>query len=1223
MLLRSTLPIIFSIALTLGLVPAAEIQVVLVAGQSNAAGRAGAAALPPDGADAGVEYFYHVAESNGTVFDSSGAFVPLTPVDGRFGPEFGLARALKNEHGLGDLAIIKHARGGTNLFDDWAPGGSMYAPFISTVTTALNSITARGDMFNVIGLAWHQGERDSVEGRSEEQYRADLHAFLARVRQDLHAAFPAAGMENLRIAIGEVSSKPEIGAAQAAVGDLDGGAGFVPTSDLNLFDGLHFDAAAQLEMGDRMAATLIDLRDRVVRSAEPVVTTLPLAGPWYTGSASGTAGKPSLSDHNADTFTWGSGGAAGGSSALRGMVWSYFPVQSLAVGESLALHFNANYNDYGATAAGSNGLRLGLYDSNGSKLESDLANANTSAAFEPSRGYGAMWAPNAATSGLHARNADRNNPLSTSGSTTLASAPLGSGATSTGVDYAAELEIERSSETQMTVRSQYNGRTLSTATSVIPATEFDSVFILNTPQNGGVNSLDLRGLKLEHSTATDVLPPLPTVRICEIFQDGDPQFVELINTGSSPVDLSGLRFTRGIVFTSISGNLAPGERVAITSAEFLGELSASETLRLEDRHQRLIDEITYGVTPEWPTLPGRSLTLTHADDPQTNSAEPGNWRPSSHSGGSPATSDAIDFAAWLTSFGITDDADGVDSDADGDPDYVEFAAGSHPLDASSRATTGGSPFFTYTRNPAAEAASLHPQISDDLRLWSEGETEPVAEIFLAGGQREISVAKAGATEDRQFYRLAARPTNHRPNVLFIAVDDLRPQLKAYGAAAMVTPNMDRLAAEGRLFNRHYVQCPTCGASRYALMTSRRPRSAAATSNNAFANLFQNTNDPQNPNSLPQAFRFAGYKTVGLGKLSHAPDGGASEMPGAWDEAYMTSGIWADPWGAFFAYQDGVTRTRGVSLRSEIGVAADGTTSLEDDDYPDGLMADEAVRRLREFKASGERFFFGIGFFKPHLPFNAPKKYWDLYDRDAITVPPQTTPAGVNPSLTLSGNGEFINNYGGTNTIDEAEAKLSIHGYYACVSYVDAQIGKVLDELDSLGLREETIVVLWGDHGWHLGEHTAWGKHTTLEESLRSTLIVRTPYQAQRGIATDCFAESIDLYPTLCELCEIPVPDSVEGQSFAAALRDPAARPKDFALGLWRRNSTDGYSIRTGRYRLVRWGNNPANPTQIDLFDYQADPAGKQNVAVSHPGVVRDLLDRISGINLPEPAADAR
>lgn len=1196
----------------IGLLPATEIQVVLIAGQSNAAGRADATGLTPVPADTGVEYFYHVTSSGGSDFDSGDVFVPLEAVDGNFGPEFGLARTLKNDHAVSDLAIIKRARGATNLFEDWAPGGSMYDPFIADCTAALGLIAARGDTFNIIGLAWHQGERDSVVGRTTAQYQADLHAFLGNVRTDLHEAFPAANFENLKVALGEVSSKAEISSAQQAAGELEGGARFVATGDLNLFDGLHFDASGQLAMGERMANTLIDLRDGIIGGGEPIVTTTTLNGPWYTGSASATAGVPSISDRNSNAFTWGTGVASGGSSALRGMVWSYFPAQSLAVGESLTFRFTKNYHDYGATTVGSSGFRFGLYNSNGSKLEADLPNSNTDAAFEPSRGYGAMWSPLAsAASSLHARAADRNNPLSGTGSTTLASANLGSGTTSTGIDYAAELTIERTSVSQMTIGSSYNGSSLDSITSVIPATSFDSALILNTPQAGGINSLDLSGLEIEHRTGSEPLPQSVTARISEIFFDGVPQFVELINTGGSEINLTGLRFTQGIVLTITSGTLAAGERVVFTANDFQGVLSSAETLRLEDQYQRLIDEVSYGSTPQWPSEPGRSLTLVGAEDVNTDSSDPTNWRASFADGGSPGDDDATTFASWLASFGITDDSEGVDSDGDGDPDYLEYAAGSDPLDANSRVITDLSTNPSYTKNLAAEDTTLSMQTSQDLRLWSEGELEIIEENSLGNGKQEITVQPSDGTGPQQFYRLSAKPNGQRPNVLFIAVDDLRPQLNVYGASSMVTPNMDRLANEGRLFNHHYVQCPTCGASRYAMMTSRRPRSSAATSNNAFGNLFQNTNDPQNPNSLPQAFRFAGYKTVGLGKLSHNPDGGGGEMPGAWDEAYMTSGIWNDPWDAFFAYSNGVTRTRGVSLRTEIGVAADGTTSLEDTDYPDGLMAEEAIQRLREFKANGDRFFFGLGFFKPHLPFNAPKKYWDLYDRDSLTVPDQTTPSGVNTSLTLSGNGEFIGNYGGTNTIDDAEAKLSIHGYYASVSYVDAQIGKVLDELDALNLTEETIVVLWGDHGWHLGEHTVWGKHTTMEESLRSALIVRTPYQARRGIPTDCFAESIDLYPTLCDLCDIPVPDSVEGQSFAPALLDPTATPKDFALGLWRKGGTDGYSIRTDRYRLVRWGNNPASPTQIDLFDYQTDPEGKQNVAASQPDIVTDLLNRIS------------
>lgn len=1201
-----------SFLILVGVLPATEIQVVLIAGQSNAAGRADATDLAPESADAGVEYFYHVTSSGGTSYDSGGSFVPLNTIQGNFGPEFGLARTLKNDYAVNNLAIIKRARGATNLFEDWAPGGLMYDSFIADCTTALRSITARGDTFNILGLAWHQGERDSVVGRTAAHYQADLHAFLGNARSDLHDAFPNANFESLKVVIGEVSSKAEISSAQQAASELEGNARFVATGDLNLFDGLHFDAAGQLAMGERMATSLMDLRDKILGEEESIVTSTILNGPWYTGSASATAGVPSISNRNSDAFTWGTGVVSGGSSALRGMVWSYFPEQSLAVGDSLTFRFTKNYHDFGATATGSGGFRFGLYNSNGSKLETDLPNSNTNATFEPSRGYGAMWAPLAsAASSLHARAADRNNPLSGTGSTSLTSSNLASGTTSTGINYASELTIERTSETQMTIGSSYNGSSLNIVTSVVPATSFDSAFILNTPQAGGINSLDLSGLKIEHRTGSKPLPEPVTARISEVFFDGVPQFVELINTGDSEINLSGLGFTKGIVLTITTGTLAPGERVVFTANDFKGSLTSAETLRLEDQYQRLIDEVSYGGTPQWPSEPGRSITLIRAEDATTDSSASGNWRASFAYGGSPGDDDATTFASWLASFDIINDSAGADSDGDGASNYLEYAAGSDPLDPNSRAITDTSPNLSYTKNLAAEDTTLSIQTSRDLHVWSEGELDVIAERSLGNGKQQITVSPFNDPGTKQFYRLAAKPNGQRPNVLFIAVDDLRPQLNCYGETGMVTPNMDRLANEGRLFNHHYVQCPTCGASRYAMMTSLRPRSSAATSNNAFGNLFKNTNDPENPNSLPQAFRFAGYKTVGLGKLSHNPDGGGVEMPGAWDEAYMTSGIWNNPWDAFFAYANGITRNRGVSLRTEIGVAADGITSLEDTDYPDGLMAEEAIRRLREFKANGDRFFFGLGFFKPHLPFNAPKKYWDLYDRDTITIPPQTAPTGVNNSLTLSGNGEFIGNYGGTNTIDEAEARLSIHGYYASVSYVDAQIGKVLDELDTLGLTEETIVVLWGDHGWHLGEHTVWGKHTTMEESLRSALIVRIPYQARRGIPTDCFAESIDIYPTLCDLCDIPIPDSLEGQSFAPALLDPTARTKDFALGLWRSGSTDGYSIRTDRYRLVRWGNNPASPTQVDLFDYQTDPTGKVNVAVSQPDTVTELLNRIS------------
>ncbi len=520
---------------------------------------------------------------------------------------------------------------------------------------------------------------------------------------------------------------------------------------------------------------------------------------------------------------------------------------------------------------------------------------------------------------------------------------------------------------------------------------------------------------------------------------------------------------------------------------------------------------------------------------------------------------------------------------------------------------GGGPTLRWTAQLGREYAL---EGSRDLQTW-----ERVGPPVIAAGA-EGAARPGPAAAVPNFLRVRDRvvtppPPAPRPNVLFIAVDDLRPEIGAFGATWMHTPAMDRLAQTGRAFLRHYVQCPTCGASRYALMTSRRPATGTAASNDAFVSLYPGAGTAKSPHSLPEAFRFAGYTTVALGKLSHYTggylDNGQPEMPGSWTEHSAPAGIWGSAANAFFAYAGGATRTISVSPRTEIGVAADGVTSLQDTDYTDGLTAQEAVGKLRAFKSTGEPFFLAVGFYKPHLPFCAPKKYWDLYDRAAIQVPPAQPPTGINLGLSLSNNGEFLGNYGGTNVIDEAEARLSIHGYRACVSYTDAQIGKVLDELETLGLDQNTIVVLWGDHGWALGELGIWGKHTTLEQSLLSPLIIRTPGLGKAGTPSQTIIESIDIYPTLADLCNVPVPP-LDGRSFRPALLDPAVPAKGYALSFWRSgNGTDGYSLRNGRHRLVRWGNVPSAPVQVDLFDYQQDPGGTQSVTASQPQVVADML----------------
>jgi arylsulfatase A-like enzyme len=511
---------------------------------------------------------------------------------------------------------------------------------------------------------------------------------------------------------------------------------------------------------------------------------------------------------------------------------------------------------------------------------------------------------------------------------------------------------------------------------------------------------------------------------------------------------------------------------------------------------------------------------------------------------------------------------------------------------------------------ATSGRSYAVEGSTDLVSWKR----IGAPVLSSNSNGTLRIGPIGAMPN--FFRIRDRvsapdplPAPTRPNVLFIAVDDLRPEIAALGATYMSTPNMDALVQSGRAFKRHYVQCPTCGASRFAMMTSRRPTNGTAAGNDAFVSLYPGTGTTQAPNSMPEAFRNAGYTTESLGKISHYPggtsDNGVLEMPGAWDRQSSPAGTWRTAREAFFSYAGGITRTIGVSLRTEIGVKSDGT-SLDDTDYADGWIANDAIARLQSLKTAGKPFFFAVGFFKPHLPFNAPKKYWDLYDRNAITVPSMQLPTNVNLALTFSDNGEFLGNYGGTNTINDAEARLSIHGYRACVSYTDTQIGKVLGALTSLGLDQNTIVVLWGDHGWALGELGIWGKHTTLEESLKSPLVIRVPGMSQPGVASQAFVETVDIYPTLADLCNVPIP-AVEGRSFAPALLNPALPAKVTALSYWNRNSTSGYSLRTDRYRLVRWGNVPTAPVQVDLFDYLTDPTGSQSVTASQPQVVSELL----------------
>ena len=447
-----------------------------------------------------------------------------------------------------------------------------------------------------------------------------------------------------------------------------------------------------------------------------------------------------------------------------------------------------------------------------------------------------------------------------------------------------------------------------------------------------------------------------------------------------------------------------------------------------------------------------------------------------------------------------------------------------------------------------------------------------------------------------------------PNVLFIAVDDLRPELGCYGESHMVTPNIDSLASQGRLFRNHYVAVPTCGASRYALMTGLRP-TANTDGNDAFESQMPSSL-PAQPESWADLLRRNGWHTVSLGKVSHEPDGFRWNFPSSYDIGRSSATVadmrfsWNeilydfDKWGAqrypLFAYADGTGRVSGATSAWEVGVDGQGQ-SLPDEAYPDGQMANAAIEKLREFADDGTRFCLAVGFFKPHLPFNAPKAYWDLYNPATLPAPsPLAKPTGANAATTTN-SGE-VGSY--TNGTDRAKLR---HAYFACVSYMDAQVGKVLAELDTLGLADNTVVVLWGDHGWRLNDYGTIGKHTVLERALEAPLIIRPPanYRPEvfAGIPAEGVVETVDIYPTIAELCGLTPPTSAVGSSLVPMLRNPFAPGKNHAYSRFGTMTT----IRTPDWRLI-----DINGGDKDLYDLSSFRYEVADVSASNPSVVSSL-----------------
>ena len=452
----------------------------------------------------------------------------------------------------------------------------------------------------------------------------------------------------------------------------------------------------------------------------------------------------------------------------------------------------------------------------------------------------------------------------------------------------------------------------------------------------------------------------------------------------------------------------------------------------------------------------------------------------------------------------------------------------------------------------------------------------------------------------------------RPNILFICVDDLRPDLKVYGNPVVHAPNLDKFAGQATVFTNQYVTQPTCGASRFSLLTGKRPGNLMEITNEAIEKEIAGKPQTDNPETFVDNLRRNGYYTVGIGKISHSADGyvygykdpksDKLELPYSWDEMLFDPGKWKTGWNAFFGYADGSNR-QGKKGEVKPYESAD----VEDESYPDGLTANLAVKKLQELAGKKQPFFLGVGFFKPHLPFTSPKRYWDLYDESKIPLTPSPDiPENVNDA-SLHGSGEFNQyNLGEEKAslkkpVSDAYARKLRHAYYAAISYTDAQIGKVLDQLNKLGLSQNTILVVWSDHGWHLGDYRVWGKHTIFDQALRSVLIVKTP-QTKTGTVRGQIVSSIDIYPTLMELCGLKTSGDLDGKSFTGLLsKSNSNNWKNVAYSYYNK----GISVRTDRFRLTRYFRD--KEPVIELYDHFSDPNENRNVALEYPEVVKELM----------------
>jgi iduronate 2-sulfatase len=418
------------------------------------------------------------------------------------------------------------------------------------------------------------------------------------------------------------------------------------------------------------------------------------------------------------------------------------------------------------------------------------------------------------------------------------------------------------------------------------------------------------------------------------------------------------------------------------------------------------------------------------------------------------------------------------------------------------------------------------------------------------------------------------------NVLFIIADDLRPELGTFGATHIKSPNIDKLASGSAVFERAYCNIPVCGASRASLLSGIRPGRFRFYEFNDFLN-----NHYPGAKSMPRIFKENGYTTISNGKIFH----NSNDEKDAWDEIWQAKSV---------SNLDWISKENLDLLNNEENKKANKRATFfenvaeKDEDYKDGKMALKVKQDLQKFKESGKPFFLTVGFHKPHLPFNAPKKYWDMYDISKINLPENYSQPASTPRSAFHNSGEMraYNGIPNQGHLPEETAKKAIHGYYACVSFIDAQVGIIMAELNRLGLDKNTVVVLLGDHGWNLGNHQLWNKHSNFASSLSTPLMIKIPNKTA-GQRIKNVVEFIDILPTLTQLTKLPLPTIANGESLVPLI-EQEKRKKNFAISRWK----DALTLIKDQYFYTEWFDEKDKQTSRMLFDHKTDPLELNNLA---------------------------